>query len=101
MQALMPKLWEEYEKHLDATDDPALDMPEGFVAGGRAFLDFATKWLNTNLSRDFLIITPQGQQFLLTDRIGGSDLPTSYAIHAIGEAVPNHQGSGGGIAITK
>lgn len=102
MQALMPRLWQEYEKHLAESEDPALDVPDSWKEGAKAFLDFSIDWLNRNMSRDFLIITPQGEQFLLTDRIGDSELPKNFAVHAIGEPISNKPGSATmGVAITK
>lgn len=108
MQALMPRLWEEWQKHLAETADPTQLLPESWtpysmwLAGGKAFLDFSIDWLNRNMSRDFLIITPQGEQFLLTDRIGDSELPKNFAVHAIGEPISNKPGSATmGVAITK
>lgn len=107
MQTLMPRLWQEWEKYLNEQSDPVIEEPRAsspadqtYIAGGKAFLDFSINWLNRNMSRDFLIVTPQGEQFLLTDRVGEGDLPKSYAVHAIGEPT-KLENDVNGVAITK
>ena len=85
MQALLPRLWDEYQKSFDEGDDSLRDLPEGWMSGAKHFLDFSINWLNTKMSRDFMIITPQGEQFVLTDRVGSGELPASHAVHAIGK----------------
>lgn len=111
MQSLMSRLWQEWEKYLkeqsNLTISPALlglanadYVDQVYMDGAKDFLDFSINWLNRNMSRDFLIVTPQGEQFLLTDRVGEGDLPKSYAVHAIGEPT-KLENDVNGVAITK
>jgi hypothetical protein len=85
MQALLPKLWSEYQKSFDDGDDSLRDLPEGWMAGAKHFLEFSTDWLNKMMSRDFMFVSQYGEQFVLTDRAGSGDLPDSHAVHAIGK----------------
>ena len=80
------QIWDDFRVSLEDQGKSPAEVDKA-LEDAAPFRSFEDQWLDRNMGPDQIVMSRERVQYLLTNRAEGSELPDSFAVHAIGKPI--------------